>query len=431
MARGGGAARRGGERRRTLSRLVQIDHVTRHIAIVAPPTPGHINPLVALGTALVARGHRVTFVHLPSVASLIPPSTIGFAALGGIDDLDAHYRRLAQPTGARGLMRMIRSTAAITRTLLDELPATLDRIGADAVLADSVEPAGALVARHLGLPYVTSVTGLPLIREPAVPPPFLGWGYRPDAIGRFRNAGGYAVSDRLMAPITRTCADRARYWGLSLGAPYEGSARLQIAQCPAGLDFPRDALPASFRYGAPWRTTEASVPLPDDDRPLIFCSLGSLQGARVELFASITRACAAVGGRALVAHGGMLTAEEAAGLPGDPVVGAFWPQTRVLRHCAAAVLHGGFNTVLDALAAGIPIVAIPIAFEQPATARRLEHVGAGRIVTRRQVGARHLEAALRAVLGDLRYTRSARQIGAEIAGGGGAAAAAAAIVAAL
>ena len=51
----------------------------------------------------------------------------------------------------------------------------------------------------------------------------------------------------------------------------------------------------------------------------------------------------------MIAHGGGLSADEEAGLPGNPLVRAFWPQRAVLRRCAAAVLHGGFNTVLDAL----------------------------------------------------------------------------------
>ncbi|RYE94139.1 MAG: glycosyltransferase, partial [Oxalobacteraceae bacterium] len=131
---------------------------------------------------------------------------------------------------------MIRGTASITGLLLEALPAALTRLGVDAVIADSVEPAGALVARHLRLPFVTAITGLPLLREPAVPPPFLGWSYRPDAIGLNRNKGGYAVSDLLMRPITRTVSAYASLWGLDPDPTYQWSDRLQIAQCPATLD---------------------------------------------------------------------------------------------------------------------------------------------------------------------------------------------------
>ncbi|RZL84420.1 MAG: glycosyltransferase, partial [Sphingomonas sp.] len=149
---------------------------------------------------------------------------------------------------------MIRSTASMTGLLLEALPAALVRLGIDAVIADSVEPAGALVARHLRLPFVTAVTGLPLLREPAVPPPFLGWPYRPDAVGRNRNTGGYAVSDLLMRPVTKTVLAYARRWGLDPDDRHQWSNRLQIAQCPAGLDFPRTA-----RHNGNWAAAPRAV----------------------------------------------------------------------------------------------------------------------------------------------------------------------------
>ena len=37
------------------------------VAIVCPPTTGHINPFAVLGRALVRRGHRVTLFQVPSV----------------------------------------------------------------------------------------------------------------------------------------------------------------------------------------------------------------------------------------------------------------------------------------------------------------------------------------------------------------------------
>lgn len=412
-----------------------MNDVRRHIAIITPPTSGHINPLVALGSALAARGHGVTLVHMADVAPLMPASPVHFAALDHPADrpglLSRHFQYLASPSGLIGLPRMIRSTAAMTELLLDALPDALRRLQVDAVIADSVEPAGALVARHLGLPFVTSVTGLPLLREPSVPPPFVGWGYRPDAVGRNRNAGGYAVSNLLMRPIGGVVSRYARHWGLDPDPQYQWSSQLQIAQCPAELDFPRAMLPPSFRYGAPWRLPEpAEEPIDDDGRPLVFCSLGSLQGSRKSLFAAMTQACASVGARALVGHGGGLTDEEAASLPGNPVVKPFWSQTRILPRCSAAILHGGFNTVIDALAAGVPIVAVPLAFEQPATAARLQHIGTGRIV--KPYGLRNggLETALRAVLTLPAYRRAAVRVGTAMAVVGGADAAAASVDAA-
>ncbi|HEX8555655.1 MAG TPA: glycosyltransferase, partial [Sphingomonas sp.] len=343
----------------------------RHFAVISSPTPGHLNPLQVLGRTLVERGHRVTMVHVPDAAHLITDPAIGYAPLpdaGIADPFDVFLGKLARPNGPVGLQRMIRSTATMTQALLSGAPGVIERIGADAVIADAVEPAGPLVARQLGIPYAYTVTGLPLLAELGVPPPFMGWRYWPGMAGRVRNHGGYAMADVLMRPLARVLDDHRRRWGLS---DTEDDA-LYVAQCPRGLDYPRNELPPRFRYGTRWRrAATAALDLPRDDRPLIFCSLGSLQGSRRALFATMAAACAAAGGRAVIGHGGGLTPDEAAALPGDPLVRAFWPQERVLEHCSAAILHGGFNTVLDALAVGVPIVALPIAFEQPGTASRL------------------------------------------------------------
>lgn len=407
-----------------------------HLAIVSPLTLGHLNPLIALGVALERLGHRVTLVHHAEVGRLLADAPIAFEPLGGAhrgDMLDGYLARLARPSGPIGLLRMIRATAQVTGMLLDGLPDTLTRIGTEAVIADAAEPAGIPVARHLGLPLVTAVTGLPLMPDPGVPPPFVPWPYRPGPAGERRNAGGYAVARLLMRPITRrvTAFERRRAVAGAQGSA--GAAPLvQVAQCPAALDFPRTALPATFRYGRPWRLPELDdAPLPSDGRPLVFCSLGTLQGSRTRLFAAMTRACAAVGARAVVAHGGGLSEAAARALPGDPLVGAFWPQRAVLRQCAAAILHGGFNSVLDALDLGVPIVALPIAFEQPATAARLAWVGAGVVVPVGRAGVDTLARAVRQVLGEPSYRAAARRMQAAMAGPDGATEAAARISAAL
>lgn len=408
-------------------------HATRHFAVITPPTLGHLNPLQVLGGELVALGHRVTFVHAGEVALYVTDPRIGFARLRGAAgegfSLARHLATLAAPTGPVGITRMIRASAGLTAMLLDEAPAALERIGADAVIADAAEAAGPLIAARLGIPHVVSVTGLPLLREAAVPPPFVGWRYRTDPLGLNRNWGGYTVSDLLLRPIARVVEERRRAWGVPMPDP---QASRYVAQCPRGLDYPRAALPPRFEYGGPWRAdTGEEVALPDDDRPLIFCSLGTLLGSRRALFATIARACAAVGARAVIAHGGGLSAAEEAALPGDPLVRAFWPQRAVLRRCAAAVLHGGFNTVLDALSAGVPMIVLPIAFEQPGTAARLAHHGAARVLSPRWASVGGIAAALRQVLTQQQFTAAARRLSADIAAAGGAATAAAAISEAL
>ena len=87
--------------------------------------------------------------------------------------------------------------------------------------------------------------------------------------------------------------------------------------------------------------------------------------------------------------------------------------------------------MLDALAAGVPIVALPIAFEQPGTAARVAWTGAGEVLSPRTASVRRLALALDRVIGQPRYREAASRLAAGINAAGGASSAAAAIDAAL
>jgi len=383
----------------------------RHIAIVAPPVPGHYDPLKVLAAKLVERGHHVTFLHIADAAAMVPG--FDFEPVGarthGLGALQRYTDQLARAARPAGFLNMIRATAAMTEMLLADLPDALARIGAEAVIADSTEPAGGLVARHLGLPWATSVTGLPLLREPLVPPPFVDWPYQPDAAGLRRNRIGYGIADILSRPITRVLQRYGDRWRIDPRDHGGFSPALQVAQCPAALDFPRRELPANFHYCGPWRSeTREPLDLPNDGRPLIYCSLGSLQGNRPALFAAMTGACAELGARAVVAHGGKLSDEAARALPGNPIVRAHWHQPSILPRCRAAILHAGFNTVLDSLGAGVPMLVAPIAFEQPGTAARVVHAGAGHMLKRK----RDFRDALAQLLDDEAARRNAERMAA-------------------
>lgn len=89
-------------------------------------------------------------------------------------------------------------------------------------------------------------------------------------------------------------------------------------------------------------------------------------------------------------------------------------QERVLPRAAAVVCHGGSGTLFGALAAGLPVVALPLFADQPVNARLLAAAGAGLVVPPPAEPAA-LAAAVGAVLGKPSYARAARAIAAAMA----------------
>ena len=407
-----------------------------HFGVITSPVRGHIDPLLALASALHERGCRVTFVHAEDAGSLVQGSTAGFRAVGARDypsgALREYVKTLGGATGLVGTIRMVAATARLADMLCREAPDALRELGVNMVLADVAEPAGALIARHLGLPFVSVITGLPLHPDPIVPPPYLGWLPDTSPRGRIRIGRVYRAAGVLMTPITRVLRRYARSWNVPGDPTQVLSPLLTVAQCPPGLDFPRSLPSPPIAWCGPFRTKEEGSfdPPHDDGRPLIFCSLGTLQGGRYATLRVIAAACADLGARAVIAHCGLLTEEQSRSLPGDPLVQPFWPQRAVLRHAQAAIVHGGFNTVLDCLSAGVPMVAVPIAFEQPGTSARLRAAGAAVVVPRWRMTRRTVRNALAKVLNEPSYARAAGSFADQLRGTEGAETAAAGIMSA-
>ena len=381
--------------------------------------------MLALARTLVDRGHRVTFVAQADARPKLERPGIGFAAVGARSHppgrLARMTARLGGTTGLFGISGVIRDMADTTEMLCHEVPDVLRHIHAGAVISDQTEPAGGLVARHVGLPFVSVANALLIDREPEIPPAFVGWDYDPTPWGVQRNLGGHRVADWMMRPLLEVIGRRARAWGLGGIETLEDclSPTLEVSQTVEGFDFPRRASPAALRACGPLRLPETRPWAARPGGTNVFCSLGTLQGARASIFGAVASACDRLDLPLTIAHGGRLDQVGQSGLPGSPRIEAFVPQRAVLRTVGAVVTHGGLNTVLDALAAGVPLVVVPLAFEQGAIAARVARSGTGIVLPRRRLNADTLAEAIAAVLERPTYRERATALRNEIAAAGG------------
>jgi UDP:flavonoid glycosyltransferase YjiC (YdhE family) len=82
----------------------------------------------------------------------------------------------------------------------------------------------------------------------------------------------------------------------------------------------------------------------------------------------------------------------------------------LLPRCALPVSHGGFNSVKEALAEGVPLVILPIVGDQPYCASRCQALGVGHVIWPAERNAPVIRAAVRTVLGDPAYREQARHM---------------------
>ncbi|MFD2436604.1 glycosyltransferase [Modicisalibacter luteus] len=312
--------------------------------------------------------------------------------------------------------------------LCREVPEALQTLGIDALLCDQMEAAGGLVAEDAGLLYISVACALPVNREPGIPLPVMPMAYGQGLRFSRMYDGSERVYDAVTRPLRRVIADNANAFGLS---PRDGlhdclSPYAQISQTVPGFELPRRALPAHFHHVGPLRAPaspqdELDFPVMED-QPLVFASLGTLQGHRFRVFKRIARACRRLDAKLLLAHCGGLSAAQARSLEreGATWVTDFAPQRAALARADVAVTHGGLNTVMDALSARTPMLVLPIAFDQPGVATRVVHAGVGLRASPTFASSRALARKLNDLLNGSRYIAPLDRLGLEVDAAGGA-----------
>jgi zeaxanthin glucosyltransferase len=230
-----------------------------HIGVICPNTPGHLNPMTALGDALRRRGHRVTFFLLGDSPVSVTSAGFEVVPLGGSvfppDEYRAGFERLGALDGRAALKHSIALGARAAEAILDVGPSAVAGIGVTALLVDQASLPGSTVAVELGLPFATVCNSLLLHPDPAVPPFFTSWRPRDASWARLRNRIAWAGLSRLYAPILTPIQQRRRRLGLSVPARIADtwSSRLQISQQPEAFEFPRRVLLKQVRFVGPLR----------------------------------------------------------------------------------------------------------------------------------------------------------------------------------
>lgn len=202
------------------------------------------------------------------------------------------------------------------------------------------------------------------------------------AIPHTRVGIGLAFSDRQMMEIASPAVEE-RSPGVTeaiLRSPY-------LTLWPASLEDPGHTGPVDTRRFHDPAAGAPPGPLgdwwPGDDRPLVYLSFGSVTGGLPmahDLYGAALEAAAEVPARVLVTTGNELNLEVLGTPPPNVHLTRWVPQVDAFAEARLVVCHGGSGTTLGALAAGRPLVVVPLFADQPPNAKRVAEVGAGLVV---------------------------------------------------
>jgi len=375
--------------------------------------------MTALAHSLQLRGHEVVLFGIADTEAVVRGAGIGFHRIGAEDyppgTLKKLDEQLAQLRGIAAFRFTLERIRTSTRMILRDGPQAVRNAEVEALLVDEAEFAGN-VADHLGLPWISLALIPPLLPDDRFPPFWFGWAAGQDWLSRLRNRLAIHLLLRIARPIFKEVNEQRSAWGLEpYTSPEQGlSSVAQITQLPEALEFEiQGKRPKLLHYTGPFLHAHQR-PVIDfpwdrlDGRPLIYASLGTLQNGSEDIFRKISDACVGLDAQLVISMGGGLNPIRLGELAGNPLVVRFAPQLELLKRAALVITHAGLNTVLESLAEGVPMVAIPLANDQPGVAARLKARGACVVVSRHRLNSVELRKAVTFVLQDPKYREAAR-----------------------
>jgi zeaxanthin glucosyltransferase len=400
-----------------------------HFGIICPPG-SHLTTCFSLSFELQKRGHQITFLNVLDVQDQVLAANFGFRAIGEtelpIGSLRQLEERRGRLSGVAALKDTLKKVERKTRVILQDAPAIIKSENIQALLVDQCSPVGGTVAEFLDIPFISLSNALPLNQEPGVPPAFTSWQYNSTWSAKLRNQAAYTLFASLALPIKRLTDEYRQQWKMT---PYSQlknkfSPFAQLSQQPVEFEFPRAELPPHFYFTGPYHSAigREDVSFPWEQltgQPLVYASLGTIQNRLVSVFEAIAEACVGLEVQLVISLGGGIEVEAMPTLSGNPLIVSYAPQLELLQRAALVITHAGLNTALESLTQGVPIIALPIANDQPGVAARIVWTGTGEMILPSRLTVAQLRSMICRVLTQDSYKIQALRLQSAIQDSGG------------
>jgi MGT family glycosyltransferase len=398
---------------------------------------GHIGPLLNVAQGLVDRGDHVTVLTAAAHADKIRAVGAIPAAIPAEADFDSTRLDLDLPGRAEtsGIKRV---NFDIQRIFLQPMPLLTRAVSElmaqtrfDVILTDSayfgILPF--LLGDAASRPPVLSYSTMPLMLSSRDTAPF-GLGMAPSSttLGRLRNRTLTTLTQKVLLRECQVATDRLldRLNSRPLPAFILDSGVLAdryIAPTVPEFDYPRSDLPHNVRYvGAVHPSPTRRFRRPpwwaelDGDRPVVHVTQGTIDNA--DLSRLLEPTIDALGGEDVIVvatTGGRDVSQLRVPLPMNTYVAEYIPHDLLLPKVDVMVTNGGYGAVQRALSMGVPLVVAGNTEDKPEVAARVAWAGAGVNLKTGTPSPGTIRNAVRKVLSDGRYLRSARDLEAAFA----------------
>lgn len=372
---------------------------SRRFLITSTLGLGHLHPMVPVAQALRDAGHEVAFAAPAPLREVVEGAGFLFFAAGGERERDPEFQQLmAQlrtmppgPQSERVIFGKVFS-GVNPRLMAPGVVEICRSWGADMIVRESGEFGGAIAADYLGLPQADVA---------------------PAAYLKGMSFFEHGIAENL-DPIRES-------WGL---APDPTLARLHpyltIACTPpsfanADIGMP-GSYPSSARFFRPrFFDQSGEARLPDwvgalPQQPTVYATLGTeannMPGFYPRVLQTIIADLRDEPLNLIVTLGHDKDPADFGEQPGNVHIERYIPQSLLLPHCDLLLMHGGSNSLLQAIDLSLPLVIVPLIADQFMNAAASTALGLGQVVGLDKLTPGAIRAAVRAVLQDPAYRRN-------------------------
>jgi UDP:flavonoid glycosyltransferase YjiC (YdhE family) len=390
------------------------------IVLATSGSLGDLHPMIALGIELKRRGHNIVFATMNLYREKI--EAVGFEFRPQRPHLDLNDRELA-----RKVMDIKKGPEVLFKEIVfphlhgiyDDLMQAID--GADIFVSGEVIYVARSAAEKSGIKWVsTSLAPISMFssHDPNVFP-----------------AAEWLENLRFLPPVFHETLLRSLRWILSdLFKPYRAFRRdlgldenhdpvfrgkasdlLHLVMFSRVMQAPQpDWFPASLQTGFCFYEGQNDTGdmldglekfLDAGEPPLIF-TLGSAAVMDAgDFFEESIKAAKILGRRSVSLYG--LFNEPPAGLDENNSGFDYAPYSPIFPRAACVVHQGGIGTTSQALRAGVPMLVMPYAHDQPDNAARCRRLGVARVIKRARYNAAGAAGEISRILSDPSYRQNA------------------------
>jgi zeaxanthin glucosyltransferase len=380
--------------------------------------------MTALARKMQSRGNDVVVISVPEAESAVRAANLRFVPFCEKEypagSVAQRWSSVSKLHGADALSHSTRQLLhGLCEAAFEHLPATVAENGIEALAIDSIYFFVGLVPMHLGIPFVTVWGALQLDFSGTTPPCRFSWPHEttPEAVAR--NVEGLKMMGESLAPLLELAKSYAGKAGLAVDWSDRNATASKLAvitQAPKEFDFPNIPWPAEFHYTGPFHEDAGrkEIPFPWEKltgKPLVYASMGTVLNGSEYVYRTILDAVRAHPEIQLaLSVGHNVDIDDLGPIPANAVVVNSAPQLELLKRASLCITHAGLNTTLEALAQGVPLIAIPVGYDQPGVAARIKYHGLGEFVEMDELTVARLSELIHRVETNQSYHDNARSM---------------------